>query len=375
MNRKSIYYFLFVLIIFSASFISAENQSLDAGSIQLTFDEDTSLSEDIIDDYFTAGETILFSGSADDSYLLGKTVNFFGTTKGSMTAIGETIELGGTIGGNLHGAADYLNITGSLNDTAFIAGDKITISKEAFIEGTVLSASRTLHIMGDLNNGLIAGGGEIIIDSPIKGDVKVRVGKLIITERGSIEGDLDYSSNTELSAKEKERVSGSIEYEISNGHVEKEDFIKYLYIIKGFILIALIISGLLIMLLPGVRAMFKRNMNMENYGKTLLWGLIPLFIFPVLIIITVPLLPLSIALGFSVVPLLGLTQILGLALLGQLLFKAFNWTNNNIFLQFLFSALLFSLLLMLPILNVLVFIVVSAMGAGLIVGKLFKTEF
>lgn len=378
MKNRLIYTFLLTMLMFSASSLFAENKTQDAGSIQMEFDEhvdDTALSRDITDDYFTAGRTVKFSGSADDVYLFGKTINHDGTTKGNMMAIGETVEIAGVVEGNLHSAGESVNITGILNETAFITGDRIVIAKDAMIAGTLISASRTLHIMGGLNNGLLAGGGEIIIDSPINGDVKVQTGKLIITERGSIEGNLVYGSNTELSEKEKERISGTIEYEVRTEHIEKEDFTKFLYMIKGFFLFALIISGILLLLFPGIKSLFNREMEKGNYGKTLLWGLIPLFIFPVLIIVTIPILPLSVTLGFSVLPLLGLTQIFGLVLIGQFLFKTFNWTKNNVFLHYLFAALLFAVLLMVPVLNVIVSLTVSAMGAGLVIGKLFQTEF
>ncbi|MBI9100343.1 MAG: polymer-forming cytoskeletal protein [Spirochaetaceae bacterium] len=371
------YYGLVILFFASAAYLTAESVEFDGGSIYVNFDEDDSdlsFAKTIEDDYIAGGNNITFSGMADDLYLMGKSVDFSGESKGGMIALGDSVELSGIVAKNLHSIGSSVRITGYVAETAFVAGESIVISKDAVVDGTLFSGSNTIHIIGHLNNGLIAGAGEVLIDGPIKGDVNVRTGKLIITERGSIEGDLIYGSNVEISEREMDRVTGHITYKVDE-QVDEKSFSKFCIIVSIIFFVTICVSGLLLLLLPGVKSLFSVDREPATYGKTVLWGLIPLFIFPVAVLVTIPLLPLSIALSLSAFPLMGLTTLLGLAFAGQLLFKVFKWENKSIYLQFLFAFVIFAILAFIPFVKVLVYLAVAAAGAGLLIGKVFNTEF
>lgn len=378
MNKKFITACLFiVLFMSSASNLSAEDLNFDAGSIYISANEEKESvfeSRNFDGDYFAGGKIISFSGIADDLYLMGQSINFSGESSGGMIAFGETVELNGMVAKNLHSIGDSVRITGHVLETAFIGADNIVISEDAVLDGTLLSGASSLHIMGQLNNGLLAGAGEIIIDGPVKGDVNVRTGKLTITERGSIQGNLIYGSGKKISAEESARIKGTVKYELKD-KIKTTGFRTFRIVASIIFFLAIAVSGLLLLLFPGVKSLFTQERDPRSYGKTLLWGLIPVFIFPVVIMITFPLLPLSIALGLSVFPLMGLTVLFGLALAGQLLFKLFKWENNSIYLQFLLAFAFFVLLVLIPFVKVLVLLAVCATGAGLIISKLFKTDF
>jgi cytoskeletal protein CcmA (bactofilin family) len=368
---------LLILLFAATGIITAETFADDAGSIYMSFTEEKdSLLEnsEFKGDYISGRENIVFSGLADDLYLFSKSVDFQGSSTGALSAFAKNIDISGIVGNNLHSIGNSVRITGHILETAFIGAQDIVIAEEAVLDGTLISGSSTLHIIGKLNNGLVAGAGEIIIDGPVAGDVQVRTGNLIITERGSISGDLTYSSNVEISSKEESRVKGLVKYEFKK-EIEKKDFSIFIIILSILFILTLMISGLLILLLPGVKLLYKRNRENASYGKTLLWGLIPLFIYPVVLLVTLPLFPLSIALGLALLPLLGLTTILGLTLAGQLLFKQLKWEKDNIYLQFLMAFAIFILLSLIPFVKVLFILAVSAMGSGLLISKLFNTDF
>jgi len=374
------YGLILFMLLGSAALVSAkekEDVRIDAGSIYIAASEENTT---ILDtrtfggDYLGAGRNVSFSGKADDLYLMGKSILYTGRSTGGMLAMGETLEIEGTVDKNLHGVGNSVRITGHAMDTAFLAGQHIVIAEKAVVDGTLLSGSNTLHVIGRLNNGLIAGAGEIIIDGPVRGNVNVRTGNLIITERGSIDGHLIYGSSKELSAAERARVTGSVRYEIRDKF--EPEGLKIVGVVAGLLFyLAIAVTGLLLLLLPGVRGVFTRAMEPANYGKTVLWGLIPLFIFPVAVLVTIPLFPLAVALALAAFPLLGLTILLGLALAGQLLFRLFKWQNDSIFLQFLLAFAVFLVLSLIPFVRALVMLAAAAAGSGLILGKLFRTEF
>jgi len=368
---------ILVIMFSAASNIMAEITEIDGGSLYIVTNESSgSFQEngDFDKDYFWGGENISFTGMADDLYIMGRDIEISGKSLGSATMMGETVLIDGIITKNLHSAARDVRINGRVLETGFIGAQEVIISEDAVVEGTLLIGASTIHILGQLNNGLLAGAGEIIIDGPVKGNVNVRTGKLIITERGSVDGNLTYGSNNLLSSAEESRVSGTVQFEEDDNFTE-EGFSTFGFIVKILFFAAIGITGLLILLFPGIKSALKKERTRGSYGKTILWGLLPLFTYPVATIITIPLFPLSIALGLAAFPLMGLATLLGLTLAGQFFFKLFKWESKNIFLQFLFAFGVFVILSLIPFIKVLAGLAAAAMGAGFLIGKLFKTDF
>jgi len=190
MKKMIFAYYLMVIATFSTTAIlTAESIEFNAGSINIAgSEEDASVveSRNFDGDYLRGGLRINFKGVADDLYLMGRTIEFGGVSKGALTVLADSVRIDGQVGNNLVSAAGDIFISGKVADTAFLAAEDIIVADDAVVEGTLLSGSSTLHIMGELKNGLLAGAGEIIIDGPVSGNVNVRTGKLIITDRGSV---------------------------------------------------------------------------------------------------------------------------------------------------------------------------------------------
>ncbi|MBB6480945.1 bactofilin family protein [Spirochaeta isovalerica] len=377
MKKMIFAYYLMVIMAFSTTAIlTAESMDFNAGSINVAGNEEESSiveSRDFDGDYFWGGYRIDFRGLADDLYLMGRNIEFEGLSEGTLTAFGDSIKIDGQVGNNLHSAGNDVRITGTISDTAFVAGQDITVTDNAVVEGTLISGSSTLHIMGELRNGLLAGAGEIIIDGPVNGDVNVRTGKLIITERGSIRGNLTYGSNSLLSQEEKARVSGTVKFE-ENKEIDTEKFSTFKFFACLLFFAGMAVTGFLILLLPVFKEIMAGERDFRSCGKTALWGLIPLFIYPVAVVVTIPLFPLSIGLALAAFPLWMLTIIVGLALAGRMLFRVFKWENQNRFLYFLLAFGIYVILSMVPYLGFLVGLAITALGSGQLIRSTFNTE-
>lgn len=371
LNLKTL---LGVLFLTTLTLIAAETEKVEAGSIVFHYDEqngDITESGKLEKDYFAGGETLSFTGMGDDVYLMGSLLNFDGTSENSLIALGNTVEITGNVGNNTYSAGNTVRVSGTLNDTAFLAGEHIIISKEAVVEGTLLSGSNTLHIMGPLNNGFISGAGEIIIDGPVTGDVRAYTGKIIITERGSVTGNLIYSAKSELTPEEASRITGTITFQ-DEDHLDEAGLTKFAIIAVVIFFLSLLVSGVLLLFLPGLKALFSEGEI--NFGKTALWGLIPVLVFPVITLFAIPLFPLSIAMGLAIFPLMGLTTIFGLALAGKLLFNKLG-RDKNVHICFLAAFGIYVVVSLIPVIKVFAILGVMALGAGMILMKLFKVRF
>ncbi len=366
--------FLIIFKLLLVSLIFASNTNFDAGSLTVIAEEsgkEVNVTDNSSEDYLAGGNIVTFSGVADDIYLMGRKVIMSGKSNGGFFGFAETFTMDGSVDNNFHSAAGNVRINGMINGTSFIAAEDIIISENSKINGTLFSVSNTLHVIGALNNGLNAGAGEIIIDGPVTGDVNIKTGNIIITERGSISGNLTYSSSKELTISEKERVNGSITFE-ADKRIKKEKISTIGIIITIIIYLSFLVSGLLFLLIPGIKDNFSEGINAQFLVKKMLWGLIPIFVYPVLMVITIPLLPISFILGLLLLPLLWICGILGVLKLSQFLFDLVNWNSASAYIKFLLTGLIYIALAQIPFVKTLIVLGITAIGSGFLLGKIFR---
>lgn len=350
-------------------------------SIEIKKSDDYIIEDKVYDDdYIYFGNSVDFLGKADDIYFFGETLNFSGESNSSITAFGQNIIIAGKVGNNLTTAADSIQINGNIDGTAFIAGDTILINNEAEINGTVFAAGSKIKILGEINGDLYIGSGKIVIEGIINGNILTSTGKLSITESGKVNGNLKYYSEFKLSDEEVSRVNGTVKYEKHSRRGEnffKHNCKGFLIAFQFFLLISLLVTGLLFLLFPAMKKL-EEDRSSKNYWYSLLWGLIPFFIYPVLIIVLLPTIvgiPLSLLLLLAGLPILITTQIIGITITGQYLFKLFKWDKPVRFLHFLFGFIFFVILSILPIIGFLTKIFFSSLGWGVILQSLFNKKF
>lgn len=341
------------------------------------------------EDQILVGDSCTFTGKAGDVIMFGRLVNMEGTVSFSSILLGETINIKENIENDLYAGGTNVNISGKIGDNAYLAGESLTISSESLINGTVIAAGKELTIYGEVFGDIYATVGFLTIDGTVHGNVFAGAAQITITERGNIKGDLIYNAEKKLNDKESGRIDGTVTF--------KEDGVfgcetkncrrgprpgtppmpkrGFRLVIKLAGLFSLVISGLLILLFPAFGKVFKEQRTPTRFGQSILWGLIPLLIYPVAAAILMINIPLGISMLLIMVPLAGFTTILGLTLLGQFLFRAFKWKNTNRHLHFLFGCAVFTPVLMIPVLSNLVLFTLSALGWGVLLEILFNTKF
>lgn len=370
----------YILTVFIMVFFSV----LNLFSIQLKHSDNAIIENASFDeDYIFTGKELTFTGLADDMFFAGENLIFSGKTSSSMFGIGDKIILNGDIGNNLYSAGTSIDINGIIDDTVFMAGETITINKNSKINGTVFAAGRNIKILGEINGNLIIGAGNITIDGKINGDVKAFAGNIHIKENGIISGDFDYKSDTKISNNEESKITGEITFKELK-HPRKEEFknfkesfkIAAFVLFKLFLLLSFITGALLILLFP-ITKKLETERSTKNFWFSCLWGLIPLLIYPVIIILLIGFvitIPLAAILALAGLPILFLTKIFGITMFGQFLFKAFKWNNNRRFLYFLFGLIFYSITYLIPGLGFLSMIFFSSLGWGFLLEQLFNKK-
>jgi cytoskeletal protein CcmA (bactofilin family) len=360
---------------------------MSLSAIDIKFSEDTLVeTRDQDSDYVFAGEELQFKGKGDNLYFFGKKLNFTGELASGLTAFGERITLNGIVNNDTQIGAQYVDILGDVNGSLFIGGEDVDIDESSTITGDLLTGAKKLTIYGVVDGDLYVGAGKVVIEGIVKGNLYAKTGKIIFGEKGRVEGNLEYSSDWELTDSEKAKVNGTVQFkEWDKDEFFKKDFEKewkWIWpVIRIIFILSFLIGGLLLLIFP-VSKVMEEDRNERQFLYTTLWGLIPFFVYPVLILLgfilsiafglTAPIALVLLSAGF---PLLVLTQIVGITLFGQLLFKLFKWEKKSRHLFFLFGLVFAVIISLIPFLSVLGFIFFSAAGWGRLLEGIFKVEF
>lgn len=330
------------------------------------------------EDYFFAGNYLEFKGKANDLYAFGEQVDFQGETTLSLFSAGSQVNASGIIGNGIKAAGRDVNFRGISSGTNFMAGENVVLEQESSINGDTFIGGRKVLIKGPVTGDLYAGAGEVYIQNEIKGNVKVYAGQLKIAETGRIIGNLDYHSEHQLSDEEAARVTGQISFEQGEKGVfddtHSDRFGDGGFWFSLFFKLAFAVFGLLLLLFPVTRVL-ETPMKRGQVLSHSLWGLLPLFMYPTILVLSMVLvitIPLGLALLLAFVPVLFVTKMMGITIMGGLILQLFNPAIKNRYLFFGIGILLYSVLSFIPIVGFLLMVFVSAIGAGLLLSALIQ---
>jgi len=351
--------------------------SLNLGAVELKMsDGDYTETGNHQEDYMYLGERLQFSGESEDLFFLGEEFDFTGLSKLGVFSLGRRINISGKVGNGLVAAGRTIDINGNIISTNMLAAEKINIHSNSQIEGDSFLAARVVNIDGKINGDMKISAAEINIDNVIEGDLNIYAGQLKISENGKIIGNLSYESDQEITAEEAARVSGTISFEknenphffdnFNNNYFSKSLLFSFLF------KVSFIICGLLFLLFPITKHLERAFTNNEVISNAL-WGLIPIFIYPSAIVLSIVLiitLPLSMTLVLGLVPLIFIVKVIGITIIGNFLSNWFSLNTNNRFLFFLIGAVIYSGLSFIPFLGCLLLLFVSSIGCGIIIAPL-----
>ncbi|MBT8358855.1 MAG: polymer-forming cytoskeletal protein [Deltaproteobacteria bacterium] len=356
--------------------------SVSAGAVEVVFDKDFKTeSMKIEDDYIYFGRKLDFSGNTEDLIFMGRDLDFTGKTKLGLIAFGQEIMVNGKVGNGVTSAGENISLQGEIKGTNFMAGRRIVIQEGAIVNGPIFTGAAELIIRGKVNGDLYVGAGKIIIENTVNGNIKARTGRLMIRDEGKVNGNLTYTSDKELSKEELAKVTGSVNFEKNESRragrfFKGSGFWKFSLIFKLFFLVAFIASGLLFLFLPPTKVLENQRAN-DKFWFTSLYGLIPLFMYPAVIVISALLvitLPLTGVLLLAIIPIFFITKVLGVTMLGQYLSGLFKIKKVNRFLFFLIGIVCLAIFTFIPYLNFLFAIFIASLGFGLIISHIFKLK-
>lgn len=154
--------------------------------------------ETIGGDYYRAG-----SGSGDllnaprDVFAAGASITVRGRASGDVHVTGFDVDVE-TDAENVYAAGAAVAIRSTISEDLMATGGSVKTATSSTTGGNARLIGGTVTVNGSVEGALMAAGGEVIIDAPIAGDVRITAGRIAFGSAAKIGGTLIYSAPSEI---------------------------------------------------------------------------------------------------------------------------------------------------------------------------------
>ena len=296
-----------------------------------------------------------------DNAIIDEVVN------GDVMCLGNTVTLKGTINNNARIIAQNIVLDGTVAGNATLIGSDIRINKDAAIAGDATVVANTLQLSGTVGRDVTIRAKTVNISGTIDRDVYSYHRTMTITDSAQL-GTITYSSPQALEVPAG-TVSGQINQIATNAPTYLSSLATGTVFLAALLYIAWFIS--LIITALGVAFLFPKSLeDSVVYAKKQPWisalaGVMTIVVTPLgiaLLLTSIVGIPLAFIVGFLFGAVLLLSSPFVAHFLGSLFFP---YRSHPI--RSLVGAVLLLLLYVIPVVNIIAFVVATIFGTGLVV--------
>lgn len=165
------------------------------------------------------GEDVVVSGGSPrvtdsvpgDAILAGGDLSFSGATGGDYLGVGGQQAVTGRIHGSFRAAGGEIHLAAAVDRNVTIAGGSIILDSAAVIARNAYLFGGKLEIDGTVREGILAAGGEVVLNGAVGRDVEISGGALRVGPRAQIAGNLRYRvPANKVQIDSAARISGTV---------------------------------------------------------------------------------------------------------------------------------------------------------------------
>ena len=166
--------------------------------------------ETIDDDLYAFGTNIAINGTIHgDLIAAGNIITVDGNVTGDVIAAGQSVAIRGQVGGSVRAAGNTIVLDGKVATDLVVAGNDLTILSNGRVGRDAIVGATTTTITGQIGRDLQVGGVSAKIDGGVGGNVTASIERLQLTDRGTVGGNLKYTSKNEAQIANASSVKGS----------------------------------------------------------------------------------------------------------------------------------------------------------------------
>ena len=375
-KTKIIATFLILILLFSTTFVFAENETSDNEIMPISADTEINEISESVES--SSGNNTL----QEENY-----------KKNDIYLTGTNITIDYIVDGNVFICADTVTINSQIGGDAFILAKKLIINEQGYVFSNLFTISESTEIKGVVYDVYALSKNLTISNGYVYRDIKTTCDTLTIngtvgrnafvncsnmkfnteeTAKGVIYGDLNYTSNSEISIPEN-IVNGTVNYTQAKLSPEKSIqsiIADYILDLGCFIVFILIIWLICLWLTPK----FLENTNSYVGKKTLKilgYGLLTLVVIPIACIILI-LLELTSRISLLLLALYILAIVISKSLFtitanNYLCSKLKINKNSGIFGMLIISSIIVWALTQIPYIGTLASFIITVLGLGILI--------
>ncbi len=347
---KKIFYVLSLLFIFAIPLVSKAYVVKSENFIYIGKDE-------VVEGnlYFRANSIDIEGKVLGDVIGVASNLKINGEISGDIIGIYQNSNINGKIDGNIRAISNFFNVNGYVGKNLNLLSESFVLEENGNIEQDILFSSLNTELNGKVGSNVHGYSNNVIIRGEIgknlnliidKNKKRNYVSKLQIDESAIINGNIDYKAGTEAIIK-SQNIKGSINKQEPSGNIYKKVSAEKFF----FSFLSILFSALLINFLFKKKIENLKNIIIKQNYKLSGWGLVLLFLTPILcLLLMLTLVALPIALIILVLWIISLfiSKIISASALGNYFFKLINKEKINENIKISVGILLICLLTSIP---------------------------
>lgn len=349
---------IFSLLILLALFITIPVQAKEINDFHAVADDNVKFEDTVNGDSAIAGNIIDMLGNIDGiGFIAGNNININGNLEYGFIA-GQNIKVNSNITKNI-----------------YAAGNTITFTKNTTVGRDVIMVANEMTLNGKLERNINISTSKLTIekDAIINGNINIDASEIIIQDGARIEGTLNYNKNAKTTIGNKVLIGKVKTYE--NQNTNKIDTTEVLQSVLNMIIVFLSIT----LLIPQVFEKADKEYEKKNnkYIKNIAIGFLVLLCVPITALLLLmsnigTYLGLIIAAIYAIA--LYLSFIVAGYILGTLLLSKILKLKTNKYLTGIIGILLLKVLMIIPVLGTILAILSLTIGLGTMWNMLWKKE-
>lgn len=313
---------------------------------------------------YLAGTSVRVEGTINgDLYCAGKDIIITGTVNGDVLCGGMTLIVGGTVTGNIRLAGNSVTVSAQTAGSATIYGSTVTIESAATIGRDATIGGSDVLVNGAVGRDVIGTGSTVTLNGQVARNVEGEYGSLVIGNDAAVGGFLHYASTNDAVVNGK--VAGGTErFEPHNYKGNRASMVSDMFAAVFMLLCWVLLVAVALQIVLPKKTKTVTTLTPRQAALVTALGFLSIAGLPVLaglLIISVVGIPLAVITVLVWCLLLAVSVGVAAIYLGQMLFAR---RPINAVLATVLASLVLVALMLIPFVNLLVFVVAVSFGVG-----------
>jgi hypothetical protein len=237
--------------------------------------------------YFLTGKSEISSLFEKDLFIVSGESNFNGVVNGDLFIIGGTVNISGKVLGDVRVIGGEVSVNGELENDLVVIGGKVDVQQGANIKGQSLFVGGETNLNAVTNNPLKIISAKTFINSETRSDVEVTTQDLIFGGGAKVNNGITYYAPKKALEQPGSIISGPTNFNPISP-VQDINFVKKAIInfVSFWLILKFVTTLLIAFILAYVFRIFTKkvtDISLNSFGKSLLLGLLTIFVVPLII--------------------------------------------------------------------------------------------